>query len=248
MKKLIATTILAITMTFSMISPAFNVTVHAEESTHANDPVYASMTQPSESMSDFQIKARRNYGKICGDTKDPSTIGVLSMGALYLTSGEKLPDKFTVYLGRIMNFAYSKSQDKWIILDDQPCPTGIYIYTLPWETSKSYSCKVSHNENNVAVVELTAKEMESACLHFWGKTAPHDNDDYLFYACAYDFWVDEPAVGKLSAAIGIDSKATGGKTVSQLFSSRGLSSSTKLKTHWGHTVPVEDYDKYLLQH
>ena len=245
MKKSFVTRALAVAMALFIAMPTFAVTARAEESAHVNDPVYDSMTQPSESMSDYQIKAHRNYGHITGDTKDPRTVGVLSMGALYITSGQKLPDKFTVYLGRITNFAYSKKQDKWIVIDDQPCPRGIYIYTLPWETAKTKKVKITHNEHGTAKVELTAKELEGGCLHFWGKTVPHDNDDYLYYACAYDFWVDSPAVGKLSAAIGIDAKDnTGGGTTSQLFSSRGLSSSTEKKTHWGHTVPVEDYDKY----
>ena len=245
MKKSFVTKTLAVAMALFIAMPSFAVTARAADTAHTNDPVYDSMTQPSESMSDFQIKAHRNYGHITGDTKDPRTVGVLSMGALYITSGQKLPYKFTVYLGRITNFAYSKKQGKWIIIDDQPCPRGIYIYTLPWETTKSKKCKVTHNKNGTAVVSLTAAELEGACLHFWGKTVPHDNDDYLFYACAYDFWVDSPAVGKLSAAIGIDAKDnTQGGTTSQLFSSRGLSSSTQKKTHWGHTVPVEDYDKY----
>ena len=70
-----------------------------------SDPVYCSMTMPSESQSDYMISIDRNYGKLIGDTSSPETKRALSIGAIYKTSGATLPDNFTVYLGKMNLFA-----------------------------------------------------------------------------------------------------------------------------------------------
>ena len=102
----------------------------------AYDPVYESMTKPSESQSDYMKRINRDYGKIIGDTSSPKIKRVVSIGALYPTSGKKLPKEFSVYLGKMKLFAYSLSRERWIVLDNQPYPAGIFLYSLPWETSK----------------------------------------------------------------------------------------------------------------
>ncbi|SEK64230.1 hypothetical protein SAMN04487770_102154 [Butyrivibrio sp. ob235] len=217
------------------------ITSYAEGS----DPVYDSMTLRSESMSDFMIKANRYYGHILSDTSSPESKRVLSMGAVYLTSGETLPEKFTVYLGKIKLFAYSLSKRKWIVIDSQPYPSGIRVYTLPWKNSKSKKCNSITYTDSYAKVDLTADEMKNCVLHFWGKTASIDKSDYLFYACGFEFWTDEAAAGKFTATSGIDTKnASGSQTVTQLYSSRGLTTQTYKRIQWGHTVPNDVYSKY----
>lgn len=211
----------------------------------SNDPVYDSMTLPSESLCNFMISANRDYGQILGDTTSPDAKTVISMGALYTTSQKKLPDTFSVYLGKIKLFAYSASRNRWIVLDYQPYPSGIYLYTLPWSNTKIKKCSKISYSSNYAKIDLTAKEINNCALHFWGKTAFIDKDDYLYYACAYDFWVSPNAAGKLTATNGIDIKKQNGLDgVCQLYSSRGLSAESWTKTHWGHNVPTSKYTQY----
>lgn len=242
MKKSFVSQALALVMASAVLISSVSIPSKAAQK---GDPVYDSMTQPSESMSDYTIKAGRNYGHILHDANDPQSLRVLSMGALYTTTKQTLPEKFTVYLGKITLFAYSKSQKRWIIIDDQPHPCGIYLYTQPWETAVATKCKnVKYLSNGEAQIELTREDMASSVVHFWGKTAPIDHDDYLYYASAYNFRASKNATGKLTAMNGIDTKDAAGKTFVQLFSSRGLSSQTWTKTHWGHTVPNDKYDEF----
>ncbi len=206
------------------------------------DPVYQSMNLNSESQSDYMISENRNKGRLYGDTSSENTKMVLGFGGIYATSGKDLPNNFNVYISRIKTFAYSKSQHRWLVIDNQPYPCGIYIFTLPWGNSKVSKCQKITYTNSYVKISLTANELQNSCLHFWGKSVPIHKDDYLYYACAYTFWVDTPAIGKLTATNGIDAKdATGDNTIVQLYSSRGLSSSYYPKTHWGHTIPNSEY-------
>ncbi|WP_026659649.1 fibronectin type III domain-containing protein [Butyrivibrio sp. AC2005] len=212
----------------------------------SNDPVYDSMTQPSESQSEEMAKNGRSYGRILADTSSPQSQKVLGIGSIYLTNKKSISGNFTVYIGKMKLFAYSKSRNRWIVIDNQPYPTGIYLYKMPWG-SKEAPKKPSNIQYSTegAKISLSSGELNGYCLHFWAMPTAIDKSDYLYYAVAYDFWSDDNAAGKLTAAIAIDTKdLTGINTVTQLFTSRGLSSSTNRKTHWGHTVPVAQYKKY----
>ena len=169
-----------------------------------DDPVYCSMNLPSESMSDYTKSAHRDNGHILGDTTSPLAAKGVSIGALYVTSGETLPETFSVHFGRIMFFAYSKERQNWITLDSQPHPQAVYVYTLPWTSTKTTVMPFTVNSDGSITVELTAELMNSACAHFWGKKVNIDRDDYLYYACAYEFWVDKSVEDKLTATIAID--------------------------------------------
>jgi len=206
-----------------------------------NDPVYLSMNLPSESVSDYMTSIKRDNAHIIGTVGDAQSTAV-SMGALYQTTGTTLPETFTVCLGKIKLFAFSKSQNDWIVLDAQPYPTGVFVYTLPWTNTTSTKCQnVTYFDDHIEV-QLTAEEMTGNVLHFWGKRPPVDKSDYLYYAAAYEFWLkDSSANGCLTATIGIDAKDANGGNVSQLFSSRGLNVTTSKKVHWGHTIPNSEY-------
>lgn len=207
-----------------------------------NDPVYCSMNLPSESRSDYMISAWRDTGHIIGDTSSNNTKQVLAIGSMYPTSGASLPDNFSIYFGKMKLFAYSKSKQCWITLDSNPYPRGIYIYTLPWETSSYHKCTNVSYSSDYLRIELTADELNGNVLHFWCKCVPIDKEDYLYYASAYTFWTDSSVAGKITAVGGIDAKdAAGQKTIIQLYSSRGLSASTSPKTLWGNTVPNSEY-------
>ncbi len=209
---------------------------------YLDDPVYCSMNLPSESQSDYMISIGRDNGHIIGDTSSSLAQKILSIGALYTTSGQTLPENFSVYIGPIKLFAYSASQQKWLEIDSQPYPTGIYVYTLPWTSTKSTQANVTYT-NEYAKVDLTSQEMTGNVLHFWGKPVPLDKADYLYYACAYSFWVDKSVEGKLTATNGIDTKDISGRsTITQLYSSRGISASTTAKTIWGNTIPNSIYE------
>ena len=219
--------------------------VYVAAKSSSADPVYNSMTCPSESQSDYMKSAGRDYGHITGDTSSPLSVRAVSMGALYNTSKKTLPQKFSVYLGKINLFAYSLKRGRWIVLDSRPYPAGVAIFTLPWETTKVIQCKNVTYTDSYAKIDLTYEEMAGNVLHFWGDQVPIDKSDYIYYACAYEFWVDDNAAGKLTATSGIDTK--GGpkyKTVTQLYTSRGLSAQTYKKIHWGHTVPAAEYTNY----
>ena len=206
------------------------------------DPVYCSMNLPSESRSDYMIKIGRDNGHIIGNTSSDLIKQVLGIGSLYPTSGQELPDNFSVYLSNFKVFAYSKSQQKWITIDSQPYPCGIYIYTLPWETTHSKKCTNVTYTDSYAKIDLTAQEMSNSVLHFWGKCAPINKEDYIYYACAYSFWVDSSVAAKLTATNGIDTKdITGAYGITQLYSSRGLVATSFPRTHWGHTIPNSEY-------
>ncbi|SEL48018.1 Fibronectin type III domain-containing protein [Butyrivibrio sp. ob235] len=209
-----------------------------------DDPVYCSMNLPSESRSDFMIKARRDNGHIIGDTKNPKSQKLLSMGAIYLSTDKKLPQNFSVYLGKIKLFAYSKSKQNWITIDSQPYPCSVFLYELPWENHKAYKPEKVTKTNSYIKIDLTDKDMDSRVIHFWGKSVPLDKNDYLYFACAYEFWVSSSASGLFTATSGIDIKdATGANTIEQLYSSRGLTCVTTKKTQWGQTIPNSEYLK-----
>lgn len=210
-----------------------------------DDTVYLSMNLPSESLCDYMVSAWRDNGHITGDLSNDAAVKALSMGAVYTTSNCELPDSFTVCLGKIKLFAFSKSQNKWLVIDEQPYPAGIYVYTLPWESTKATKCENVTYYPDHAEITLTRQEFEGNVLHFWGKSATINKQDYLYYACAYEVWSNDGSVSnKLTATIGIDSKNSNSTaTISQLFSSRGLSVNTTHKTHWGHTIPNSEYIK-----
>ena len=207
-----------------------------------NDPVYCSMNLPSEIMSDWTRKAYRQNGHIHGTTQPESVKRVLSWGGIYQAENTELPEHFSVYLGTIKLFAYSKSQQCWLLIDNQPHTMGNMLYELPWTLRKSKDCQNITYYDDYVKVDLSRDEINSHCLHFWGKGAYVDKEDYLYYASAYTFWTDESVAGKLCATSGIDSK-DGYGTVTELFFSRGIASSTEPKVVWGHTISNEEYDK-----
>lgn len=210
-----------------------------------DDAVYCSMNLPSESQSDYMISVNRDNAHIIGDTSAPEIQKAVAMGGLYTSTGEVLPDNFSVYLGKIVLYAFSKSENTWVVIDSQPYPVGIAIFTLPWKNSKSTYCQNIEYTDEYAKINLTGEEMSNNVLHFWGGKVPINKEDYLFYASAYSFWVSDSAENKLTAVGGIDAKAaTGTNTIVQLYSSRGLSSSCTRKILWGHTVPNAQYSDY----
>lgn len=222
-----------------------------------NDPVYCSMNLPSESMCDYTKQTSRDNAHMIGNTSSSEAAKCVAIGAIYKTSGAKLPSNFNIYLGKIDLFAYSKSKESWILLDSQPYPTGAMIYTIPWVGTSAYSCKsviygIDYMKINLKAEELDMNmEVDSSTgkkkavgktLHFWGNKQLIDKEDYIYYGCAYDFWTDSSVAGKLTATNGIDvKKATSTTTVVQLYSSRGYSSTTTKKTSWGQTVPNSEY-------
>ncbi|WP_026669960.1 fibronectin type III domain-containing protein [Butyrivibrio sp. AE3006] len=208
-----------------------------------NDPVYCSMNLPSESRSDEMIRAYRDNGLTIGRVPSNASF-LLGFGAIEDTTGMELPDKFSVYLGQMKLFAFSKSQNKWITIESQPYPRGIYIYTLPWTTTVATKCERVTNYSNYVRVDLTKEELQGNCLHFWEGKAKVKNDDYLYYAASYDVWVSSNAAGKLTATGGIDTKDSACiQTINQLNTTRGYSCSETCKSVWGNTIPNSEYEK-----
>ncbi|MCR5670169.1 MAG: hypothetical protein K6G10_04120 [Butyrivibrio sp.] len=211
-----------------------------------DDPVYCSMNLPSESRSQTMIDSWRDNAHITGYIEPPAT-KVLSIGAIYSTAGVRIENDINICIGKIKLFAFSKSQGRWITVDSQKYPTGLYFYKMPWgsEGSVPVAPKKIEYKSNYVRVTLTPEEINSSCLHFWGKSQDI-SEDYLYYACAYEFWVEDKNYkgGDLTATLGIDAKTSDSQaTVSQLFSSRGITPTSSKKVIWGHTIPSTDYNR-----
>ncbi|WP_026497673.1 Ig-like domain-containing protein [Butyrivibrio sp. WCD2001] len=207
-----------------------------------NDPIYCSMNLPSEAMSDFSIECHRNYGRILNQLTPIQTTAV-SIGAIYLASQKHMSSSYTICLGKMALYAFSKSQNKWVALDEQPYPLGLKRYKLPWNSNIHIACDNIQYYSDHVEVKLNASDLEGFAFHFWGVKKPIDQDDYLYYACAYTVWVKESyAANKLTTESGIDSKDADSNNVLQLLSSRSLSLTTTPKTLWCHTIPNSEYD------
>lgn len=209
-----------------------------------NDQVYCSMNLPSESNWEFMHKSWRDNGHFYDDAKGENCVKILSIGALYAAEDEQLPENFSVYLSNIKLFAYSKTQKCWLVLDNQQYTRGLRLYDSMWRNNQSVNIddRITYEEDYVKV-DLTAEDLSEHVLHFWGYPSYYLKDDFIYYASAFTFWVDEAAAGKITATNGIDTKDSSGVTATQLFSSRGYAGATYPKVVWGHTIPNEEYDK-----
>lgn len=211
--------------------------------TKLSEPIYLSMNLPSETRSDDMINGGRDNGYITSKMQPNHSI-IQGIGSIYKTSGEALPESFTLCLGKIKTFAYMKSVDNWVMVDEQAYPTGVYLYKLPWTEHASKKCENIQKYDDHIEISLTAEEFESYVLHFWGKMTPVNRDDILYVACAYDFWIKETGYdGRFTATIGIDAKDSKGSqaSIKQLFTGRGLSVTSERRTHWGQTIPNDEY-------
>ena len=207
-----------------------------------DDEVYCSMNLPSESRSDTMISSWRDNGHIVDYIDDRAT-RVLSMGAIYTTSGVTVSSDVTICLGKIKMFAYSASQQQWIVLDSQPYPAGIYLYKMPWTSAAQRIKPDIDYSNGYAKITLKPDQLNGYCLHFWG-VSQEISDDYIYYATAYDAWCENTdyVTNSLTMTVGADAKASDRQTTTgQLFSSRGLTLTDKVKTSWGHTIPADSY-------
>lgn len=208
------------------------------------DPIYMSMNLPSETRSDEMIRSWRDKGYIMSEMQEEHST-ILGIGAIYKTSGAELPDTFTLCLGKMKTFAYLKSINNWVLIDESPYPRGVYLYKLPWTEHSWKKCENVEKYEDHVEISLTAEEYEGYVLHFWGKLEPVDRADVLYVACAYDFWIKEPGYdGVFTATIGVDAKDSEGsqKSIKQLFTGRGLSVMSNCRTQWGHSIPNDEYD------
>lgn len=209
-----------------------------------SDEIYCSMNLPSESRSDEMIQMKRDNGKVMNQMSVKQST-LTGMGAIYKTTETVLPENFTLCLGKIKTFAYLKSIDNWVLVDEQPYPVGVYLYKMPWSEHASKKCENITRYSNHLEIKMTDDEFEGYALHFWGKRSSVNQEDVLYVACAYDFWIKEAGYdGVFTATIGIDAKDKKGSSNSivQLFYSRGLEVTNEKKTHWGQTIPNDKYD------
>lgn len=208
------------------------------------DDIYCSMNLPSESRSNETILMYRDNGMVMNQmTEEQETL--IGMGAIYQTTEKILPQKFTLCLGKIKTFAYLKDIEEWILLDEQPYPTDVYLYKMPWTEHSRKKCNNVKYYSDHIEIEMTNVEFDNHALHFWGKSRKIKQENILYVACAYDFWIKESGSdGVFTATIGIDAKDENGseESIVQLFYSRGLEVTNKKKTHWGQTIPNKVYD------
>lgn len=210
-----------------------------------SDEIYCSMNLPSESRWSDMIKWKRDNGEVMCKMSDKHS-SLVGIGTIYQTAEKDLPDKFTLCIGKIKTFVYLKSVDKWILLDEQPYPKGVYLYKMPWKENVKKKCNKLTTYSDHIEVEMTKEEFSGYALHFWGKRKNVEQEDVLYVASAYEFWIKEKGNdGAFTAMIGVDAKDENGsqESISQLFCSRGLRVTTKKRTHWGHTIPNAEYDE-----
>lgn len=218
-----------------------------------NDEIYCSMNLPSESRSDEMIRMKRDNGKtIKGMTEQQSSL--LGMGAIYQTTKTTLPKEFTLCIGKIKTFVFSKNAKCWQLIDEQPYPKGVFLYKMPWSEQTTKKCKNIKYFSDHVEIEMTDEEFEGYALHFWGKRTSVEQKDVLYVACAFDFWIKEVGHdGCFTATIGVDAKDKEGSndSIVQLFYSRGLEVKSEKRTHWGNTIPNKEYniiwDGYVLK-
>lgn len=209
-----------------------------------SDPIYLSMNLPSETRSDDMIRGGRDNGFVMAQMQENHSV-IQGIGAIYKTTEATLPKEFTLCIGKIKTFAYLKSIDNWVLIDEQAYPAGVYLYKLPWTEHYSKECKNIKKFDDHIEVKITANEFNNYVLHFWGKMRQVDRTDILYVACAYDFWIKEPGCdGVFTATIGIDTKDSKGsqESIKQLFTGRGLSVTSERRTQWGHTIPNNEYE------
>ena len=209
-----------------------------------SDEIYCSMNLPSESRSDEMIEMKRTNGRIMNDLS-PNHSTMVGIGAVYKTSGATLPQNFTLCIGKIKTFAYLRSINNWTLIDEQPYPTGIYLYKMPWSDHSTKKCNNIQYYSDHVEIKLTAEEFTGYTLHFWGTRKNIDRNDVTYVACAYDFWIKEKGYdGLFTATIGIDAKDSEGSydSIAQLFTGRGLEVNSKKRTQWGQTIPNSEYD------
>lgn len=210
-----------------------------------DDPVYTSMNFPSESRSDYMIKAWRDNAHIIGDTSSPNAKKMVAIGSIYQTSGTTLPDKITLCIGKIKLFAYSEAEQQWVVLSEDSAPRDAMIYKIPWSSGVikiDSSNKVYYDDH--LEITVNGSDLTGNTLHFWGTKVPFDKTLYKYYACAYTFWVKDPSYsGLCTSCVAIDIKAdTGTNTICQLMSSRGMSVEGFPKDNWGTTIPNNEYN------
>lgn len=209
-----------------------------------DDDIYCSMNLPSESRSDENIRMCRDNGNVMSEMSEKHST-LTGMGAIYKTTNVELPDDFTLCLGKIKTFIFSKSVSNWLLIDEQPYPMGVYLYKMPWSEHVTKKCKNIKYYSDHIEIRMTDDEFKDYALHFWGKRTKVNQKDVLYVACAYDFWIKGAGCeNKFTATIGIDAKDGNGSNASteQLFYSRGLNVTKKRRTHWGQTIPNEVYD------
>lgn len=210
-----------------------------------SDEIYCSMNLPSESRSNEMITMNRDNGKVMYRMTEKQS-SIVGIGAIYSTAGAELPDNFTLCIGKIKTFAYLDSIDNWTIIDEQPYPTGVFLYKMPWSEHVTKKCNSIQYYSDHVEIPLTKKEFSGYTLHFWGKRKNVDRKDIRYVACAYDFWIKEAGNdgGAFTAMIAIDAKDAQGTNAStvQLFSSRGMQVTTEKRTQWGQTIPNAKYD------
>lgn len=209
-----------------------------------SDEIYCSMNLPSESRSDEMIEMKRYNGRIMNNfsSKHSTMVGI---GAIYKTSGLSLPENFTLCIGKIKTFAYLESIENWVLMDEQPYPTGVYLYKMPWSSHSTKKCNNIQYYSDHIEIKLTKQEFKGYTLHFWGKRKDIDRNDVKYVACAYDFWIKEEGYdGLFTATIGIDAKDKDGSydSIAQLFTGRGLEVTSNKRTQWGQTIPNSEYD------
>lgn len=153
-----------------------------------DDPIYCSMNLPSEAMSAYSKSVNRENGHI--NTKlTPTQTTAVGIGAIYLIDGQEMSRDFTICLGKIGLYAFSKSQNKWVVVDEQDTCKGLKMYQLPWTSGKHYQCdNIQYFDDHVEVT-LGKDEINNYAFHFWGVRKPINQSDYLYYATAYQVWV-----------------------------------------------------------
>lgn len=148
-----------------------------------------------------------------------------NIGAIYLDYDkvDRLPNQFTVCIGRSVVFSRTPNTNKWIKTIDETIPlSGVKNYRLPWGGSLgdegrsfTHTPKIvnDHVELIVEKRELTSwigkkTKGDAGCIHFWTRNYNFNAGEYDELISYWEIWVKEPeASGCLLFSSGIDTLA-----------------------------------------
>ena len=207
-----------------------------------DDPVYTSMNLPSETRSTYMEEAVRDNGHFYDDPATMNAPNIIAIGSVYQTKGATLANNMKVCIGKIKVFGFNKNTKSWEIIQENEHPAGFALYDLPWTSNVSHKLPCDTYDDHIAV-SVSASDLHSRVLHFWGNSVPFDKTKYSYYATAYTFWAEGANANSLTAVNAMDLKSgpKGTVTVGQVNSSRGLAVTSSRKTVWSTTIPNSEY-------
>lgn len=216
-----------------------------------SDAVYTSMKLPSE-CTDYFMGYRTN--PVIYDTHEDGYQKICGIGAFYPVYGEKLPDKFTLCVGKFMVFILRKDiKMGWEVFTEDTILRDIknvQLRPLPWTLELSLEERrpkdkvffaSDHVEFNLSAEDLSANDEkpDGSVLHFYSSKLPIDTSEILATVVIYEMWSDTEEINnKVVATVGLD---YWGDSSYQMFSGHSYYVTNEHRVVIGHNISDEMY-------